>query len=1361
MKYGIKITSIICIAMFVLFQSGFCQSAPTFEQLVDFLPPAPNAAAITKYGDATVNKNSGTPNISIPLFTVKGSKLSTGISLGYSSNGIKVDEIASRVGMGWAINAGGVITRSMRGQADEMNTRHYPYATIGFNWATHNYMKRIAESQANWGNGGGFDAEPDLFNFSFNGYSGSFVFDGAGFIQVNKSGIKIEKDFITNPSAWNFKITTPDGNIYFFGGASAVEKTKRTNSCGKSYNEYIPTAWYLKEIQHLNGEKIIFNYTAHPYSYDNGVTQTMYDPGLSGLGSGCTCSPISTTTCVNITNTVGVLLRSIESPGKASVIFDYILRDDCGDKLISKITYKDPVNTISSFDLVYNTVTSTATYNNEYYQGRNKTPYLISVIENSSDNSLQKKHYFSYIDTAGRPSRLSFSQDHWGYFNGKINTSFTPDLGIIYNQGFPNATANREPDFAYSKKGLLQKIVYPTGGTTTLFYGPNIVDNGGTNDYTTLHKLSCDVTGTGEHTQVEKSIVFYSDINLTQQLQIKLQVRNNFAYGHDPAHHFGSLKIRDLTSNTIVFAQTYYVVGFNQMVTAYFNAVSPGHYYELVLTANGAQVTTLATLNYFPKINISANTGQIAGGMRVEKIATANPGENAMVKRYFYGTLADLNKSSLSYVAKPTYVGLMKKITSSCNSSNTFVCDYTTLNSSSIFNLGYFNNSLVSYHSVVESIGENFEGGGTETKFNVGADNLGQVMWNNDIINAPFTNFSSFYNAKPQKETVVKKISNNSLVPIKKTEYVYKNDPAGENEVYGYTVVQKVSEGGTIVDTLCNVSVNCSQVGSCCYMLTAALGIYDMVRYSVFSSFVTPESVTETIYDENGQNSITSTNNTFYENLQNYQLTKSEVTNSKGQLIRTSNKYPHDYTGTAIYDEMITKNIISPMVNSKSEIVNTGTANSPLSEQQIDYSNAGNLNYVPTAIKKSVKGNSLEIEGTIDFYDDKGNILQFTGKNGIISSIIWGYNYQYPVAQVVGATYANVIAQLTGGSVAALQSMDGATLRTELNQIRTNLTTASVTSYTYKHLKGVNTITDPNNKTNTYDYDSFSRLMTIKDQDGNVVKKNDYVYVTPDPNTGLNIYYNAAIFQSPTCNSCMPGFVASITNPAQYNIPFGKHYSLVNQQDADAKAAADMATYGQEFVNKNSICTNAATCTEQDYKFVSCACERGERICESTTVTSGGWLSYLHLRWSDGSVSPSFSEFTATSACSGIDKKFLNCICETGTKVCDLVTPNGGGSYTLTYHYHFSDNTNSASITETITCSGIDKKMIGCECETAVKIYVSSVYCNLSNENGCCSKKWKCGFYYKWSDNSTLYNTGNTLFYECADESCMPIESIN
>jgi YD repeat-containing protein len=1345
MNYKIAILKLLLIVFLLPAKSTNAQQEATFDKLVDFLPPAPNAAAITRYGEASVNKNTGTPNISIPLFGVKGTKLSTNINLGYSSNGIKVDEIASRVGMGWAINAGGVITRTLRGVPDESNSRHYPYAQIGFNWATYNYMRRIARSQQYNGYSGGHDAEPDIFNFSFDGYSGSFVFTGNGIALVNKSGLKVETDF--QNAAWTFKIITNDGTKYFFGGNNATEKTKRDQSCGKTYSIFLATAWYLKEIQHLNGEKIIFNYTPHTYKYDNGVSQTLLNPGLAGLVSGCACPAVTQPICVNITKTNGVLLTSIESPNKMLVSFDYITRQDCEDKLITKLTLKDPVNTITSFDFNYNTVTSSSQFNNEYYLGNDKTPYLISIVENSSDNLIHKTHYFSYIEPEGRPARLSFSQDHWGYFNGKINTSFVP-LDTYEAKYFPSATANRDAEFAYAKKGLLQKIVYPTGGTTTLFYEPNSSDNGVNNTYTTPHKLSCDATGTGGWVQQIKQLNFHSDIN--QPVSIEIQCRDNSGTGNfDPLHNKGRVEITDATGSTIFFNEVY-GPGFNGVINTYLP--QPNFDYKLRITSYGSVVTTLATLKYKPNSNNSISSNIIAGGVRVQKIATANNTDAPLVKKYYYGTLTNLNQSSMAYQAKPVYAAL-KKIVQPCGlpSGGGFVCDYMTINSSSIFNLGYYNNSIVSYHSVVEGIGENFEGGATESKFLVNTDPLGQILWGNDIINSPFSNFSSFYNGKLHSETVVKKQPGGNLLPIKKTEYTYINEPAGENTTYGYSVVEKVSDGGTIFDTLC-VPVYDPDVLSCYGLLNRGIGRYDMVRYDVFSSFVHPDTETQTLWDENGNNPVVSIKKMYFENLQHYQLTKEEVTNSKQQLQRTTTKYPHDYSSTPVYGSMIGNNITAVPVNIKTEIINTSEPNVQIGEQQIDYDNVGNNNYAPVTVKKAVKGNMLQTEGTIDQYDAAGNILQFTNKFGVITSFIWGYNYQYPVAQVVGVSYAGAIAQLTVG-MTALQSMDGAALLTELNKIRINLPQARVTTYTYKHITGVTSITDPNNKINTYQYDAFNRLTVIKDQDGNAVKKNEYVYTTPDPNSGLTIFLNQPIQQTFICNTCQPGFTGSSKD---YVIPQGKHYSLISQADADAKAQTDLVTNGQEYANKNGVCSNSANCTLPGYKFVSCGCERGQTIteyCVPSLYNPGTWFVYQHYLWSDGSVSPSFS--THISNCTGEDKKFINCACESGNKICDGVVNNGGGSYTTTYHYQWSDGSISPQYTTTTTCTGTDKKMINCNCETGYKVYVSSVQATKFNGTGCVPGQWLCTFYYQWSDGSTSLPN---YYTECSPTNCMMIE---
>lgn len=52
----------------------------------------------------------GVPNISVPLYSIKGRELELPVELNYHAGGVRVEEIASWVGIGWSLNAGGVIT---------------------------------------------------------------------------------------------------------------------------------------------------------------------------------------------------------------------------------------------------------------------------------------------------------------------------------------------------------------------------------------------------------------------------------------------------------------------------------------------------------------------------------------------------------------------------------------------------------------------------------------------------------------------------------------------------------------------------------------------------------------------------------------------------------------------------------------------------------------------------------------------------------------------------------------------------------------------------------------------------------------------------------------------------------------------------------------------------------------------------------------------------------------------------------------------------------------------------------------------------------------------------------------------------
>jgi len=91
---------------------------------------SPNAAALGKVADIPISYQTGLPNISIPIYTIKEGPLQLPISLSYHASGLKTMETSSWVGAGWSLNAGGMISRQVRGAADEIIQ---PYGPGGSN----------------------------------------------------------------------------------------------------------------------------------------------------------------------------------------------------------------------------------------------------------------------------------------------------------------------------------------------------------------------------------------------------------------------------------------------------------------------------------------------------------------------------------------------------------------------------------------------------------------------------------------------------------------------------------------------------------------------------------------------------------------------------------------------------------------------------------------------------------------------------------------------------------------------------------------------------------------------------------------------------------------------------------------------------------------------------------------------------------------------------------------------------------------------------------------------------------------------------------------------------------------------------
>jgi YD repeat-containing protein len=115
-------------------------------------------------------------------------------------------------------------------------------------------------------------------------------------------------------------------------------------------------------------------------------------------------------------------------------------------------------------------------------------------------------------------------------------------------------------------------------------------------------------------------------------------------------------------------------------------------------------------------------------------------------------------------------------------------------------------------------------------------------------------------------------------------------------------------------------------------------------------------------------------------------------------------------------------------------------------------------------------------------------------------SYIYGYNKSQPVAKLENIVYSNIPANLITAIQSATDSPNSneAQVIDALNALRTstdaNLQKAMITTYTYKPLIGISTITDPKGDKITYIYDAFNRLKEVRDKDNNVLSENHYNY---------------------------------------------------------------------------------------------------------------------------------------------------------------------------------------------------------------------------------------------------------------------------
>jgi YD repeat-containing protein len=473
------------------------QNSGPYKHLSNYTQPAPNAAALGKYVDFPIGYYTGTPNISIPLYELKDGAAQLPISLNYHGSGIKVSEVASWVGIGWSLQAGGMITRSIQGAADEfgyygdsgikkMPLLPYPVNGVITDIGATDRMYFLSQMGS-----GSVDTEPDLFCFNFNGYQGKFVFDENRTPRLlEEQDLKIAVNFKGGKFA-SWIITTPDGVRYYFGENNLQEINTIYNNEVIDNQSTNSSSWLLNKIIYPNSkDTVTLNYATESYGYfDLSPETTVYDNRDATYDVRNACSVVSQQPPSTIlrTKVSGLRLTNITSKNFKIVFSAINQRQD----LISYSTEPYPFQLdsikilnsqnqcLKQFLLSYSYFTSTtATGASSLILsviGGNisdtKRLKLTSVKELSGDGLLSKPAYIIlYNEQYQLPRRMSYDQDHWGYsnnFSGNSNDRFTPRVEHQLCSSHNGIVAFRNPSWPSMQSFSIKSLKDPLGVTTT------------------------------------------------------------------------------------------------------------------------------------------------------------------------------------------------------------------------------------------------------------------------------------------------------------------------------------------------------------------------------------------------------------------------------------------------------------------------------------------------------------------------------------------------------------------------------------------------------------------------------------------------------------------------------------------------------------------------------------------------------------------------------------------------------------------------------------------------------------------------------------------------------------------------------
>lgn len=996
----------------------FSQSTTPYSTLQRVIPPSPEAISINRAGFSDVNLYTGKNNYSIPLYTINQNGISFPLTLSYiGGSGLKIEEVASSAGLGWSLSSTGMVTRQIRGLADDVYSGNYigymhlpDFPVPDTSTATKQIYQFYGQNK--------YDGQPDLFSINVAGISAQF------YIQRNKKILFVEKSDLKIVPVFSdslliaFEVKDLSGRTYYF---SELEKSKSepVNNTYAEYTNISTSSWYLTRVVSEYGKDVI-TFTYLPGD-SNPIKQELRSPYQYSMEPLSGAFDESETSFSRLTYQ-RPLLQKINFPlGEVDFIMADSGRYDMGsDKYLKSIVVKDYLgNTIKHYNFHFSYFSTNGTIQQgqgTYFMYGNTSLRLKLDSLQDIGNANQKLTYqFYYNTTHYLPDRMStFAMDHWGYYNGQTaNTGWEAKNRVkYYSQVWPMSaldsfyyefgSANREPDLEYAKSGMLEKVITPTGGQIQFDYELNT-----SADPRLPNKL-----GTS---------IFFATLNYTENYFHVNLINEPFAY----------IDITSLIDNS-QYAYEYILCDSlssgNCLITDTLKYGDDSHQYKLGPGTYFIKARVLGAHPdpshlYFVKVfyeNEKLITNKKAAGLRIRAMKLVDPALGSVLQRnYYYNESGDTCSTSLStgeISQIPTYGHQCVELWSTDYIPNYFSPAYIIPRGyarllTSEYPLGITSGSHVGYKKVTVVDSNQLK---TENYF------------------TSFKEFPEFAQAWPPwlvstfEEATIngKKYKLTPLPPFDERDYlrgkmikqvVYKNENGG---------FQKTKEIQNFYRFNMGIRVNDHTI-----MLPDTMEVLKgMVfessgsnwRWNGFYLYTSKYDLTKTIEKtytyQGGLDSLVNETSIeygdspwFHDSLYHYQPTKITSKTSTGKKI-TAIYYPYNWrynipdASSLEVDHMkILENENRIAVPVLQTIRDSATLNH-ISSIKNTYDVLANSTLAVNLIKmKQGAQSSFEDRMGFNRYDTLGNLLEQQKTTDIRSSFIWDYKNSYPVAEATNA----------------------------------------------------------------------------------------------------------------------------------------------------------------------------------------------------------------------------------------------------------------------------------------------------------------------------------------------------------------------